>query len=368
MTCPSCAWEQTTELECERCGLILSKRRAPRPASRPAEPPLPPVPFADQDDSEADWKASAAWIVTGALVMTASIWLWRTAQVGEPPRRQPVEVRTPPPALSQEPAPSPSPLAVTESPVAPDAAPPSEATPVAEEVNATCPLLDARPPSHTIVSSRWHEGSRGFEDGEREQARTKSPMLVYFFTDWCQYCRAFEREVLYQREVESQLRVIKVRVNAEQNADDTALARRFGVSGYPSLFLVLPGSPPVSQSTSRRGRYDPQGFLSGLTQDVERHALAMVGEGQRLRGAGDLSRALEMFDGAIALSPELATAYAERGKTYLDRDDTRQALDDLRAAYALDPTRREVFGYAEALLERMDRHHEAAACRRLARH
>jgi len=156
-------------------------------------------------------------------------------------------------------------------------------------------------------------------------------------------------------------------VNPEQNAEGTALARRFRISGFPSLFLVLPGGAPVSKSTGGPGGYDPQSFVSGLTRDVEDHALALVGEGPRLRGAGDLSRALEMFDGAIALSPELATAYAERGKTYLDRDDTRQALDDLRAAYALDPTRREVFGYAEALFERMDRHHEAVACLRLAR-
>lgn len=83
----------------------------------------------------------------------------------------------------------------------------------------------------------WDEGAGGYRQALEQQTLTDQPMVVYFYTDWCPYCRQLERELLSQTEVEGYLQgVIKVRINPEKGADESRIARSFGVRGYPSLF------------------------------------------------------------------------------------------------------------------------------------
>jgi thiol-disulfide isomerase/thioredoxin len=63
--------------------------------------------------------------------------------------------------------------------------------------------------------------------------------VVYFYADWCSYCRTLDNQYLPSAPVQEYLRaVVKVRINPEQGVAERALATRFGVTGYPSFFVM----------------------------------------------------------------------------------------------------------------------------------
>ncbi len=103
--------------------------------------------------------------------------------------------------------------------------------------------------------SVWREGASGYRQAAAEAAQQGRPMLVYFRTDWCPYCRELERELLSSAEVEGYLaRLARARVNPETGQEEGSLAKIYGVSGYPALFLQrAPGDPPRRISRTARG-------------------------------------------------------------------------------------------------------------------
>jgi thioredoxin family protein len=81
-------------------------------------------------------------------------------------------------------------------------------------VAVTAALLFA-PAARAYLSSTWYEDSTGYEEALRQQKVLHAPMLVYFRTDWCPHCRAFD-QLLEDPKVRSQISpYIKVRLNPE---------------------------------------------------------------------------------------------------------------------------------------------------------
>jgi thiol:disulfide interchange protein len=94
-------------------------------------------------------------------------------------------------------------------------------------------------------SDVWYEGASGFATASRLARESGAPMLLYFHTDWCGYCKRMERELFPAPAVEKQLRtMLKVRLNPERSGEEQGLGGRYGVRGYPSLFVERNGSTP----------------------------------------------------------------------------------------------------------------------------
>jgi thiol:disulfide interchange protein len=97
--------------------------------------------------------------------------------------------------------------------------------------------------SHALVAE-WYEGAGGYENAARVARDTGAPMLVYFHTDWCSYCKAMERNLFPAPAVDKQLRsIVKVRINPERSNEEQQLGARYGVTGFPSLFIERGGNP-----------------------------------------------------------------------------------------------------------------------------
>jgi thiol-disulfide isomerase/thioredoxin len=92
----------------------------------------------------------------------------------------------------------------------------------------------------------WYEGAGGYEDALRQMDRMRPrPLIVYFHADWCGYCRRFESDFLPDPLTRRFLSdVFRVHVNPERSDEDLALARRFGIQGYPSFMILRPGEFP----------------------------------------------------------------------------------------------------------------------------
>jgi len=93
-----------------------------------------------------------------------------------------------------------------------------------------------------LVSRSWYSGAGEYVTAMDAHRSMQTPMLVYFYTSWCPYCRQLDQEILPAEEVAQFMRSVnKVRINPEAGPDERALANQFGVRGYPSVFII-PGN------------------------------------------------------------------------------------------------------------------------------
>jgi len=119
-------------------------------------------------------------------------------------------------------------------------APPAVSPDAGTSVNQT-PVQPAVNPSY--ISQFWLEGADGYSKAESLHQSSHAAILVYVYTDWCPYCKTFDREILRSPEVGEFLRsIVRVKINPEAGPDSSALAQRLGISGYPFVFVMPAGS------------------------------------------------------------------------------------------------------------------------------
>ena len=93
---------------------------------------------------------------------------------------------------------------------------------------------------------------RGWDDGLREAAAAKRPVLVDVYTDWCGWCKRMDRDVYSQGPIRDYLsqRFVTVKLNAEsqktarydgKSLTSRSLAAHFRVTGYPTTVFLRPG-------------------------------------------------------------------------------------------------------------------------------
>jgi len=85
---------------------------------------------------------------------------------------------------------------------------------------------------------RWFDGATGYAEAVAKAEKNGAPVLVYFYTDWCPYCRQLNKGLLGDPAVQAQVgEMIAVRVNAEAGPDERSLAAHYRVRGYPALYV-----------------------------------------------------------------------------------------------------------------------------------
>ena len=163
----------------------------------------------------------------------------------------------------------------------------SAATPTPERNGAT-PMVSARGhtaggkvievPSHLRgVTSGWYHDAAGYMRGFAEHDLDGTPLLVYFGTSWCGYCRVFEAQIIGSPDARRCFQsVVKVEIDPDHGGAERALADRFGVRGYPSVFVIArPSAPPrrISTAVKREGAdiaADPARFSRGCLAALAR--------------------------------------------------------------------------------------------------
>lgn len=101
------------------------------------------------------------------------------------------------------------------------------------------------------AASDWRSSAGGYNQAIFEQTHDKVPLIVYFRTDWCGFCKALDAEVFANEKVQAYLEGFAlVKVNPDSSTANKELAKQFGVTGYPSVFVVRAGEKPVKVSVS----------------------------------------------------------------------------------------------------------------------
>ncbi|HVF84796.1 MAG TPA: protein disulfide isomerase family protein [Abditibacteriaceae bacterium] len=101
--------------------------------------------------------------------------------------------------------------------------------------------------SKAAQSIAWR---KNFEAAQAEAAKSRKPLMVDFYADWCGACKMMDAEAYTNAELirESQ-KFVMVKVDADQRTD---LARKFNVTGLPTL-LWLDNSGNVLHSSPGYG-------------------------------------------------------------------------------------------------------------------
>jgi thiol:disulfide interchange protein len=118
------------------------------------------------------------------------------------------------------------------------------------------------------AASSWYQGADGYERAVAEQKSTSQPIVLYFYTEWCGYCKQLDREVLSTAKFGTTYpSVIKVKVNPEKDGRAaSALAERYEIRGFPTIFVV----PSKGRTASIVGYGDSDRFYARLTEAVTR--------------------------------------------------------------------------------------------------
>lgn len=138
-------------------------------------------------------------------------------------------------------------------------------------ISALAVFLVATPPraAHAGPEDRWLYGAAGYARALELQREMKVPLVVYFYTDWCPYCRALDSDYLTTAPVQQYLRgVVKVRINPEQGQAEEDIAQKYRVTGYPAFFIQRNASSlPRKVHPFRRGKdLTPAEFATACEQ------------------------------------------------------------------------------------------------------
>ena len=161
------------------------------------------------------------------------------------------------------------------------------------------------------VPAGWLNGAASFERALQLQKDLNVPLVVYFYVDWCPYCHSLEQEYFPSPPVRDYLStVIKIKINAELTSADHELGNAFGIRGYPSFFVIGPGSFPIQVSPFRRNARDltPAEFAQRCRDVTTPRATSRMMEPAQAPAAAPAQAAAPQPSAAAVQLSELAPA------------------------------------------------------------
>lgn len=184
---------------------------------------------------------------------------------------------------------------------------------------------------------------------QAQSKKTSRPVLIYFTTDWCGYCKVMEKETFTQATVQKQaLKYIAVQLDAEKAGKSAA--SKFSVTGYPTFVMLDPSGKEMGRVNGYKTTADYMTRIDQiLTGKAELGRLADAiaanpNDGQaRLQlallmlGEGDLEGASKEFEAGKATGyqgPLLAKTHLEFGKLYI-KSNFKKASEHLEEAIRL---------------------------------
>ncbi len=103
-----------------------------------------------------------------------------------------------------------------------------------------------------------------FTEAQAQAAREGKPLFLDFETTWCGPCKTMDEWVYTAEEVVSAARaVVAVKIDGDEQRE---LAKRFAVSGYPTMILLTPTGEELRRTSGYVNVADMRAFLQGGEQ------------------------------------------------------------------------------------------------------
>jgi thioredoxin 1 len=86
-----------------------------------------------------------------------------------------------------------------------------------------------------------------YADGLKRATKENKPVLLYFYSQYCGYCDAMDRDVLNDKEISPVLKkeIVYIRIDVDKKRD---IASRYNIRGYPTIVLLEPSGKGLVQA------------------------------------------------------------------------------------------------------------------------
>lgn len=96
------------------------------------------------------------------------------------------------------------------------------------------------------TNTKWYYGHSDYIEAMKVSDQNETPTLIYMRTDWCQYCKKFESNLLTNTDVNTQLsKFVKIKINPDNSAQDKKLYNSLNGKGFPTIMLKYGASGTV---------------------------------------------------------------------------------------------------------------------------
>ena len=151
----------------------------------------------------------------------------------------------------------------------------------------------------------WRHGAYGHRDVLEASRLNETPVIVYFNTDWCPWCRKLNEKYLNSYEVKGFLRDIeKVEINPEKGPTEKAIGEEYGLTGYPTFLVYVPAinsNPQRLYPFKKTQDWSPSEFVQKIKQRI---AHIYSNEGVIHTKSGQYNKALSYYKMALIYDPE----------------------------------------------------------------
>lgn len=112
----------------------------------------------------------------------------------------------------------------------------------------------------TVFADDW-------EAAMKKAKKEDKPLVFYFFSTYCPYCFAMDREVLADKDISISLenKAVYLRINVDKRDD---IARFYSVRGYPTTSFLEPSGQRIVQIP---GYIEKRDFKKILTYVAGKH-------------------------------------------------------------------------------------------------
>ncbi len=196
----------------------------------------------------------------------------------------------------------------------------------------------------------WYHGASGYEDALDEVIGEEKPLILYFHSESCNWCKKLDSEYLASYEVDQFISNIpKVEISSAKEAPEKALYDKYGVTGVPAFFVLMPSmdsKPAKSISPFMKGKHKTTDEFVDVIK--RRITYKYNNKGYSLFKNKQYEEALKYYEMTLNFDPENVYAYYAMGLVYhtisynkKDSDLLEKAKENYSKALEIDPNHEE---------------------------
>lgn len=108
--------------------------------------------------------------------------------------------------------------------------------------------------AQAVTTSKWYTKASDFKKVEQAAKKKDKPYILFFYTDWCGYCKKMNKKYLSNNKIKQLLsKYHKIKINPDKGEEEHALANQKGVGGYPDFRIVHPDGKSIKLHPFQQG-------------------------------------------------------------------------------------------------------------------
>jgi tetratricopeptide (TPR) repeat protein len=196
----------------------------------------------------------------------------------------------------------------------------------------------------------WYHGASGYEDALDEVIGEEKPLILYFHKESCKWCKKLDSEYLVSDNVDEFISNIpKVEINSAKEAPEKALYDKYGVTGVPAFFVLMPSmdsKPAKSMSPFLKGKHQTTDeFVDAIKRRI---TYKYNNKGYSLFNDKQYEEALKYYEMSLNFDSRNVYAYYAMGLAYhtighnqKDPDLFEKSEENYSKALEIDPNHEE---------------------------